>query len=99
MVFGDSFGDRFSLRITLFLVLVGLSGLFVEIINAFEYIQGARSVFKVQKRYQLFAIEAGTWVQEKVDVDCSGSKNKCSSSGSISFKDDFNLSELSTMVD
>ena len=29
--------------------MVALSGLFVEIINAFDYIQGARSVFKVQK--------------------------------------------------
>ena len=47
MIFGNGFGDRYSLRITLFLVLVGLSGLFVEIINAFEYVQGARSVFKV----------------------------------------------------
>ena len=48
IVFGNSFADRFSLRITLFLVLVGLSGLFVEIINAFEYAQSARSVFRVQ---------------------------------------------------
>ena len=45
-VFGNGFGDRYSLRISLFLVLVGLSGLFVEIINAFEYVQGARSEFK-----------------------------------------------------
>lgn len=53
MVFENGFGDRYSLRITLFLVLVGLSGLFVEIINAFEYVQGARSVFKVQGQYKL----------------------------------------------
>ena len=39
---GQSFGDRFSLRISLVLMLIGISGLYVEIINAFEYVQGAR---------------------------------------------------------
>ena len=39
---GQSVGDRFSLRISLVLVLIGISGLYVEIINAFEYVQGAR---------------------------------------------------------
>ena len=43
---GNSFGDRYSLRISLILVLVGLSGLYIEIINAFEYVQGARKGFK-----------------------------------------------------
>ena len=57
MIFGNGFGDRYSLRITLFLVLVGLSGLFVEIINAFEYMQGARSVFKVQGPIILFIFD------------------------------------------
>ena len=42
---GNSIGDRFSLRLSLILVLVGISGLYVEIINAFEYIQGARKGF------------------------------------------------------
>ena len=60
-------------------------------------VQGACSKFKSDISFLLSRLELG--VQEKVDVDCSGSKNKCSSSGSISFKDDFNLSELSTMVD
>ena len=40
-------GDRFSLRISLILVLVGLSGLYIEIINAFEYVQGARKGFEI----------------------------------------------------
>ena len=66
MVFGNGFGDRYSLRVTLFLVLVGLSGLFVEIINAFEYLQGARSVFKVQESYKLILL-ALSWQVKKHD--------------------------------
>ena len=42
MIFGNGIVDRYSLRITLLFVLVGLSGLYVEITNAFEYAQGAR---------------------------------------------------------
>ena len=42
---GNSFGDRFSLKISLILVLIGVSGLYIEIINAFEYLQGAREWF------------------------------------------------------
>ena len=42
---GHSIGDRFSLRISLVLVLVGIFGLYIEIINAFEYVQGARKWF------------------------------------------------------
>ena len=42
---GNSFGDRFSLRISLILVLIEVSGLYIEIINAFEYLQGARKWF------------------------------------------------------
>ena len=45
IVFGNSFSDRFSLRISLILVLIGVSGLCFEIINAFEYLQGARKGF------------------------------------------------------
>ena len=45
--FGNGFGERFSLRISLLLVLVGLSGLCVEIINGFEYMQGARKEFQI----------------------------------------------------
>ena len=41
-VYGSGFIDRFGLRISLLLVVVGLAGIFVEINNAFEYVQGAR---------------------------------------------------------
>ena len=41
-VYGTGFIDRYGLRISLLLVLVGLAGIFVEINNAFEYAQGAR---------------------------------------------------------
>ena len=34
--------DRLSLRVPLIIVLLGSSGLFLEIINAFDYVQGAR---------------------------------------------------------
>ena len=83
------------MRISLFLVLVGLSGLFVEIINAFEYVQGARNVFKVQRPIILLVVDTNeleTLLLNKIDADCIGSKNKCSASDSISFKDGFNLS-------
>ena len=46
-VFGNGFGDRFGLRISLMLVLVGLFGLYIEIINAFEYVQGARKGYEI----------------------------------------------------
>ena len=42
---GESVSDQFSLRISLVLVLIGASGLYVEIINAFEYVQSARRGF------------------------------------------------------
>ena len=42
---GNGFGDRFNLRISLIFVLIGVSGLYIEIINAFEYLQGARKWF------------------------------------------------------
>ena len=42
---GHSVGDRFSLRTSLVLVLLGISGLYIEIINAFEYMKGARKGF------------------------------------------------------
>ena len=45
ILFGNGLGDRFSLRISLLLVLVGVLGLTFEIINAFDYIQGARDGF------------------------------------------------------
>ena len=45
VLFGNNFGDRYSLRISLFLVLISVLGLYFEIINAFEYIQGARDGF------------------------------------------------------
>ena len=44
ILFGISIGDRYSLRISLLLVLIGIAGLYFEIINAFDYIQGARRV-------------------------------------------------------
>ena len=50
MLLGNGSGDRFGLRISLLLVLIGSAGLFVEITNAFEYIQGARKGFKAEKR-------------------------------------------------
>ena len=46
VLFGNGLGDRFSLRISLLLLLVGVLGLTLEIINAFDYIQGARNGFK-----------------------------------------------------
>ena len=45
VLFGTNFGDRFGLRISLLLVLISVLGLYFEIINAFDYIQGARNVF------------------------------------------------------
>ena len=42
IIFGNGLGDRYSLRLSLILVILGSSGLFLEIINAFEYVQGAR---------------------------------------------------------
>ena len=45
VLFGNNFGDRFGLRISLLLVLISVLGLYFEIINAFDYIQGARNGF------------------------------------------------------
>ena len=42
---GNSYEDRVSLRVSLVLVLIGLTGLYTEIINAFEYMQGARRCY------------------------------------------------------
>ena len=42
VLFGDGFLEKISVRISFLLVVVGLAGLYVEIINAFDYIQGAR---------------------------------------------------------
>ena len=36
VLFGDGFLEKISLRISLLLVVVGLAGLYVEIINAFD---------------------------------------------------------------
>ena len=52
ILFGIGFGDRFSLRISLLLVCIGLAGLYVEIINAFDYLQGARIAFQSQMCYK-----------------------------------------------
>ena len=49
MLLGNGPGDRLGLRISLLMVLIGSAGLFVEITNAFEYIQGARTGFQVGK--------------------------------------------------
>ena len=42
VLFGYGFLEKNNLRISLLLVAVGLAGLYVEIINAFDYIQGSR---------------------------------------------------------
>ena len=42
LTFGTGIMARFSLRITLLLVCVGLAGLSSELNNAFDYLQGAR---------------------------------------------------------
>ena len=103
---GNSFGDRYSLRISLILVLVGLSGLYIEIINAFEYVQGARIGFENLMSHYLWLSSNPTvvlfWVDiktgEKTDADCFGSENKCSTNDFISHKNDLDLFELSIMV-
>ena len=77
-------------------MLVGLSGLYIEIINAFEYVQGARKCFKnLMKLSYCIDLELKP---EKTDADCIGSENKCSTYDFISYKNDLDLFELSIMV-
>ena len=88
-VYGTSFVDRYGLRISLLLVLVGLAGIFVEINNAFEYVQGARKsstmiTIAVKKTKNEFFL--------KIDADCVGSKNFCGTYDFICDQNDFNLS-------
>ena len=87
-------------------MLVGLSGLYIEIINAFEYMQGARKGFKnlMQKyclikyvKYVSYCIDS-EFKPEKTDADCIGSENKCSTYDFISYKNALDLFELSIMV-
>ena len=49
VLFGSGLSDRYSLRISLLLVLIGVLGLTFEIINAFDYMQGARDGLKFSK--------------------------------------------------
>ena len=46
LLLGNGFEDRFGVRISLLLVLIGSAGIYVEITNAFEYVQGARNGFQ-----------------------------------------------------
>ena len=79
-------------------MLVGLSGLYIEIINAFEYMQGARKGFKnLMQKYVSNCIDSEL-KPEKTDADCIGSENKCSTYDFISYKNDLDLFELSIMV-
>ena len=50
LLLGNGFGDRFGIRISLLLVLIGSAGIYVEITNAFEYVQGARNGLKAEKQ-------------------------------------------------
>ena len=56
LTFGTGIMARFSLRITLFLVCVGLAGLSSELINAFDYLQGARKSSFLYKSYTVYDI-------------------------------------------
>jgi len=49
LLLGNGFEDRFGVRVSLLLVLIGSAGIYVEIINAFEYVQGARNGLKAEK--------------------------------------------------
>ena len=94
MLLGYSFGDRFDLRISLLLVFIGSAGLYVEITNAFEYIQGARKGFKPDPPPNGAHSYLKNWILnlKKIDIDCIGSTNQRSPFYFINIKDDSDLS-------
>ena len=99
ILFGVGVGDRYSLRISLLLVLVGIAGLYFEIINAFDYIQGARKIVLKLTYFQNYFYFLKPY---KIDVDCIRSRNKHSIDYIINFKDAadiFKLSFLDTNVE
>ena len=88
-VYGTGFIDRYGLRISLLLVLVGLAGIFVEINNAFEYVQGARKSSTMITLEETKTENVTYW---KIDADRVGSKNFCGTYDFICDQNDFNLS-------
>ena len=94
MLLGYGCGDRFDLRISLFLVFIGSAGLYIEITNAFEYIQGARKGFKPDLPPDGAHSYLEYWILnlKKIDADCIGSTNQRSPFYFIDIKDDSDLS-------
>ena len=94
-----SSSKRFILHLEIVLEIVSVCGSPFSLywLDFLDYLLKLSTLLKLI--YSLFAIILIQGWNYTADPRISGSKNKCSAADSISFKDGFNLSELSIMVD